>query len=126
MSNRGIRRWALLGALVSGALMAGCTEHNKAPGELDSPPKTGVNAREGIVNDAQNLDSFGPEEPATGGAGFEQDPPPQSQNREDKGTIYGAPGYTSPREDGRGAEVLRDTQTEVRGSPGEGEQKQGE
>jgi len=120
MSNKGIRRWALLGALVSGGLMGACWDANKGPSELDSPPKTGVNEREGIVNDAQNLDSFGAaEEPATGGAGFEQQPPPQSQNREDKGSIQGAPGYTSPREDGRGAEVLRDTQTEVRGTGGE-------
>lgn len=123
MSNRGIRRWALLGALVSGALVAGCTEHNKGPSELDSPPRTGINEREGIVNDAQDVDSFGPEEPATGGGGFEQQPPPQSQNREDRGTIYGAPGYTSPREDGRGSEVLRDTQTEGNVNPGGEEQR---
>ncbi|HEX8704461.1 MAG TPA: hypothetical protein VF815_36860 [Myxococcaceae bacterium] len=118
MSNRGIRRWALLGALVSGALVTGCEQKNVGPNELDTWPKTGINEREGVVNDAQNVDSFGPEQPATGGAGFEQEPPQPSQNRQEPG-VQGAPGYTSPREDGRGAEVLRDGQTADRNQGGE-------
>lgn len=120
MSNGRIRRWALLGALVSGALVAACDRKDAGSRELDTWPKTGVNEREGVVNDAQNVDSFGPEQPATGGAGFEQDSPPQAQDRQEPG-VQGAPGYTSPREDGRGAEVLRDIETE--GNPQRGEEQ---
>lgn len=118
MSNRGIRRWAVLGALVSGALLTACEQRSAGPNELDTWPKTGVNEREGIVNDAQNVDSFGAEQPATGGAGFEQDQPLPAQNRQEPG-VQGAPGYTAPREDGRGAEVLRDGQTEGDKASGE-------
>src|SRR5688572_27949254 len=97
MSNRRIRRWALLGAVVSGSLLTACERKNAGPNELDSWPKTGVNEREGVVNDAQNVDSFETEQPATGGAGFEQEP-----------VFQGGPGTSTPREDGQGSEVLRD------------------
>jgi hypothetical protein len=120
MSNRGIRRWALLGALASGALLAACEKQNPPPRELDTWPKTGVNEREGRVNDAQDIDTFGPEQPARGGSGFEQEPPPPSQQRQEPG-VQGAPGSTTPREDGRGAEVLRDGPTEGRNQGGEGQ-----
>jgi len=108
MSNGRIRRWALLGALVSGALVAACDRKDAGSRELDTWPKTGVNEREGVANDAQNVDSFGTEQPASesanqpasGGSGFQQEQ-----------DVQGAPGTTTPREDGRGSEVLRDGQT---------------
>jgi hypothetical protein len=118
MSNGAIRRWALLGALASGALLTGaCERQNPPPRELDTWPKTGVEEREGKVNQGQPIESFGEEQqeqqPSTGGSGSQQHP---SQSEP-----LGAPGYTTPREDGDGAEVLRDAQTEERNTEGEGQ-----
>jgi hypothetical protein len=112
MSNTGIRRWALLGGLAAGALLAACESKNPPPRELDTWPKTGIEAREGRANQGQTLESFGDAQqeepqPATGGSGIQQQPG------------QGAPGVTTPREDGDGSEVLRDTQTEMRDEPGE-------
>lgn len=116
MSNGAIRRWALLGALASGALMtSACERQNPPPQELDTWPKTGVEQREGRVNQGQPLESFGDErqeqQPATGGSGSQQQP--------SQGAPQGGSGSTTPREDGDGADVLRDTQTEERNTGGE-------
>ncbi len=131
MSNRGIRRWALLGALASGALLSACEDRNQASRELDTWPKTGVEQREGNVNQGQPLESFGdpqPEQqPATGGSGQAQPGLGSQGNAQSEGqpqqneNFQGAPGQSNPREDGRGSEVLRDTQTETRNEGGEGQ-----
>jgi hypothetical protein len=73
MADRNIRRWALLGALVSTALLA--------PACGKTLPKEGT-ANEGVVNEAQKNETLG-----TGGSGVQTQQP------------IGAPGYSSPRED---------------------------
>ncbi len=131
MSNRSIRRWALLGALASGGLGTACYEQNAPPRELDTWPKTGVEQREGTANRGQTIESFGearPEQqPATGGSGHVQpglgaQGNAQSESEPQKNEDFqGAPGTSHPREDGRGAEVLRDAQTEGRNKSDEGQ-----
>lgn len=91
MNNRGIRRWALLGALVSAALLAPACERNV--------PKEGTD-NEGLVNEAQKNETLPAEQqPATGGSGLQQQqtdqgvempPPEQYQN--------GAPNYSRGEE----------------------------
>ena len=86
MSNGAIRRWALLSALASGALLtSACERQNPPPQELDTWPKTGVEQREGRVNQGQPLESFGDErqeqQPSTGGSGSQQ----QTEERDTEG-----------------------------------------
>lgn len=76
MNNRGIRRWALLGALVSSALLAPACEKKM--------PKEGSDY-EGVANEAQKNEQL----PATGGSGLQGQEPQQS---------IGAPGDVDPRE----------------------------
>lgn len=88
MSDRGIRRWALLGALVSTALLAPACERQV--------PKAGSDY-EGVVNEGQkneqlprpNAQPQGAQQPATGGSGL------QGQGEQQP---IGAPGYSAPRE----------------------------
>jgi len=86
MNDRGIRRWALLGALVSTALLAPACDRKF--------PSTG-GEYEGVANEAQkneqlpNPGAQGEQQPATGGAGL--------QGQDDQQPI-GAPGYSDPRE----------------------------
>jgi hypothetical protein len=85
MNKRGIRRWALLGALVSGALMAPACER--------SVPREGTD-NEGLVNEGQQNETLpGAQQPATGGSGFEQ-----QQQQQGADTNIGAPGDSDPRE----------------------------
>jgi hypothetical protein len=94
MDNRGIRRWALLGALVSAALLTPACDTKERP-------QAAGGRYEGVANDAQDLSSFVDEQqqPATGGSGQAQGEDPStfmgSQGRQDG---IGAPGYASPRE----------------------------
>lgn len=87
MNDKGIRRWALLGALASAAVLAPACDRKW--------PEAGTDY-EGRANDAQDLESFVNEEqgqqPATGGSGVQQE-----QQREVDPRI-GAPGYSDPRE----------------------------
>jgi hypothetical protein len=85
MTNRGIRRWALLGALVSAALLAPACER--------SMPKEGTD-NEGLVNEGQKNETLPAEEqPATGGSGFQEQQQPQGAD-----SPLGAPGTSDPRE----------------------------
>jgi hypothetical protein len=82
MNDRGIRRWALLGALVSAALLA--------PACQRTVPETGSD-NEGLANEGQQNETLpAAEQPATGGSGFEQ--------QQDTGSSIGAPGDVDPRE----------------------------
>lgn len=85
MNDRGIRRWSLLGALVSAALLAPACDRKW--------PQEGTDF-EGIANEAQDVESFVDEEqgqqPATGGSGLQQQQGADSR--------IGAPGYSEPRE----------------------------
>ncbi len=84
MSNRGIRRWALLGALVSAAVLS--------PACQRTVPQEGTE-NEGLANDAQQNETLpDAQQPATGGSGFEQQQPQGDDAK------IGAPGYTEPRE----------------------------
>lgn len=81
MNNRSIRRWALLGALTSVALLAPACERKM--------PKEG-SSYEGVVNEAQKNEQLpGTQQPATGGSGL--------QGQENEQPI-GAPGDVTPRE----------------------------
>jgi hypothetical protein len=88
MNDRGIRRWALLGALAAAALLTPACDRQW--------PREG-SEYEGIVNEAQkNERSPSPlpepqasQEQGTGGSGFLQDGTPAD---------IGAPGYSAPRE----------------------------
>jgi hypothetical protein len=85
MNNRGIRRWALLGALVSAALLAPACER--------SVPKEGTD-NEGVVNEAQDNERLpAPQQPATGGSGLQQ-----QQQQQGADSRIGAPGDSEPRE----------------------------
>jgi hypothetical protein len=85
MNNRGIRRWALLGALVSAALLAPACERGM--------PKEGTD-NEGLVNEAQKNETLPAEQqPATGGSGLQQQQPQQGAD-----SRIGAPGFSEPRE----------------------------
>jgi len=92
MNHRGIRRWALLGALASAVLLAPACER--------SVPKAGTD-NEGLVNEAQDNERLPAEQqPATGGSGLEQQQGVDSR--------IGAPGDIDPRElpqTDQGAEV---------------------
>lgn len=92
MTERGIRRWALLGALVSTALLA--------PACGRSIPRAG-SENEGVVNEAQKVEPVGAaqEQQATGGSGFqsqEQQAAPMFWAGEEQ--PIGAPGYSTPHE----------------------------
>jgi len=88
MNDKGIRRWALLGALVSTALLTPACDRKL--------PQTG-GEYEGVANEAQkneqlpnpNAQPQDTQQPATGGAGL--------QGQDDQQPI-GAPGYSDPRE----------------------------
>lgn len=83
MNNRGIRRWALLGALASATLLAPACER--------SVPKEGTR-NEGLVNEAQKNERLPAEQqPATGGSGLQQ----QQQGADSR---IGAPGFSEPGE----------------------------
>lgn len=91
MTQRGIRRWALLGALVSTALLA--------PACGQSFPKAGTD-HEGLVNDAPNAEPSGAvQQQGTGGSGFQQQSPGEAPLPvTGQGRSIGAPGYSDPRE----------------------------
>ncbi len=83
MNDRGIRRWALLGALVSAAVLA--------PACQRTVPQEGTD-NEGVANEGQQNETLpAAEQPATGGSGFEQ-------QQQDTGSSIGAPGDVDPRE----------------------------
>ncbi|MBN1204952.1 MAG: hypothetical protein JXB05_08505 [Myxococcaceae bacterium] len=96
MDDRGIRRWALLGALASAALLTPACETKELPRARGA-------GYEGVANDAQDLSSFIDErqeqQPATGGSGRAQgeDPSAVMGVQGFQGGI-GAPGYSTPRE----------------------------
>ncbi|WP_224244665.1 hypothetical protein [Hyalangium gracile] len=94
MSERRIRRWALLAALVSTALLAPACER--------SLPEAGTE-NEGLANEAQKLEpSDAARQEATGGSGFQQPEEgaaPRPEQGQQRG--IGAPGYSDSREQPR-------------------------
>ncbi len=83
MNDRRIRRWALLGALVSAAVLA--------PACQRTVPQEGTD-NEGVANEGQQNETLpAAEQPATGGSGFEQ-------QQQDTGSSIGAPGDVDPAE----------------------------
>jgi hypothetical protein len=83
MADRNIRRWVLLGALISTALLTPACDRKI--------PKEGSNY-EGDVNEAQKVEPTG-----TGGSGLEQQQG-AAQPRQGQQQAIGAPGYSSPNE----------------------------
>ncbi len=128
MTDRHIRRWALLGALVSAALLTPACDRRI--------PKEGSDY-EGVVNEAQKVETRGggqqgAQPPATGGAGLQQQQQggaqPNDVNlfrqqqlalaRQGQQQAIGAPGYSSPRESTRISPRSYEPQPQLRESAG--------
>ncbi|MFL5348324.1 MAG: hypothetical protein ACJ8AT_26310 [Hyalangium sp.] len=95
MTDRNIRRWALLGALVSTALLTPACDR-KIPKEGSS--------YEGNVNEAQKVETTG-----TGGSGL-----PRAGQQQ----AIGAPGYSSPAESPLISPLPAEPQPQLRESGG--------
>ena len=121
MTDGHIRRWALLGALVSTALLTPACDRKI--------PKEGSNY-EGIVNEAQNVETPGggqqdgqpPRlEPGIGGSGAQQEQGSAQQNDANlngQQQAIGAPGYSSPRENPQVSPVFVEPQPQLREGSG--------
>jgi hypothetical protein len=122
MTDGHIRRWALLGALVSTALLTAACDRKI--------PKEGSNY-EGVVNEAQNVETPGrgqqdgqpPRlEPGIGGSGEQQQQDAAQANDANLNGQplqgIGAPGYSSPREDPRISPLPVEPQPQLREGSG--------
>jgi hypothetical protein len=104
MSDRRIRRWALLGALVSTALLTQACEQRQGTQESRQGwPKEGSDY-EGVVNEGQKNEGpdaiqQGEQQPGTGGSGRSQQQDPRTLAQQQGGQQpIGAPGVTAPLE----------------------------
>jgi hypothetical protein len=134
MTDGHIRRWALLGALVSTALLTAACDRKM--------PKEGSNY-EGVANEAQNVETPGSGqqdgqpprlEPGIGGSGEQQQQDAaqvndanlngQKQAAQPQQQAIGAPGYSSPRENPQVSPVYVEPQPQLRESGGAGKAEQ--
>lgn len=138
MSQKGLRRWAWLGALVSAMVLGSACGKRETVDEQSSRtvPREGTRY-EGLVNTGQSVESFGqePRQQGTGGGGQQGQQqsqvnqqltpeqaqklgPEQASGAQGKEGGIGAPGYSTPQETGTpGTGVTGQESQQQRGVP---------